>query len=232
MSKFPSDDTYLPTDLEGDIRSLPCNDVLLGTHHSTGVSSFGRQCQAVSMLNESIQLLKFPNESSDLTQATKKLNQRLHDFLQLIMQEYEAPGKQCGPNAIVIRCVDGHNGDRSRPTQWFICSHLLTRTRALFLVNQGMLTKLHGVESATLALDNARATLNSNSNMMGEIAAHHAAYVANIEILPAYASYNAWIAIDHIYRHQDQSDQSVRSMLEALTKFASAFDQRWPRLAI
>jgi hypothetical protein len=105
MSKFPSDETYLPTDLEGDLRSSPCSDVLLCTHHSTGVSSFGRQCQAVSMLDQAMQVLDSANEISDPIRATKKLNQRLHEFLTLIMLEYKTPGKQCGANAIVIRCV-------------------------------------------------------------------------------------------------------------------------------
>jgi hypothetical protein len=94
-----------------------------------------------------------------------------------------------------------------------------------------MLIKLQEGESTdTVALESTRATLNSNSNMMAEISAHHAANVADIEILPAYASYNARIAIDHIHAHQDDSDQRVRLMLESLSNFASAFDQRWHHL--
>lgn len=70
--------------------------------------------------------------------------------------------------------------------------------------------------------------MDSAAKMMSDIAGHHAKRVANIDILPICASYNAQIAIKHITAHQDQTDQSVRAALESLRSFENAFRQRWP----
>jgi len=70
--------------------------------------------------------------------------------------------------------------------------------------------------------------MDSAAKMMSDIAGHHSERVANIDILPICASYNAQIATNHIAARQDRTDQSVRAALESLESFDKAFRQRWP----
>jgi len=108
---FPANDFYLPLDLsygqghDTEATSGPQCTAPLGLLHSNDVSSFGRQAQAVSMLDESFRILSSSEASLVRLRAIERLDEKLQAFLIVIMREYTVPGRQCAPNAIVIRYV-------------------------------------------------------------------------------------------------------------------------------
>jgi hypothetical protein len=77
-------------------------------------------------------------------------------------------------------------------------------------------------------MTNSWAAIDSAAKMMSDIAGHHNERVANIDMLPICASYNAQIAMKHITAHRDHTQQNARAALESLTSFEAAFRQRWP----
>ena len=85
-----------------------------------------------------------------------------------------------------------------------------------------------GATSSMLEKTSSRAALDSAAKMMSDIAGHHSERVANIDILPICASYNAQIATKHIEAHQDPSEHGVCAALDCLRRFSKAFWQRWP----
>ena len=109
MTKFPNKKFYLPTDLsyhigheEEALNWAHCN-APLEEFKSKHISSFGRQAQAVSMLDQSLQIFASSEASLAKLEAAEMLDEKLQEFLALIMHEYTVPGRQCGANAIVIR---------------------------------------------------------------------------------------------------------------------------------
>jgi hypothetical protein len=111
MTKFPASDFYLPTDLSysqgHDDQAVdgPQYTAPLGLFHSNNVGGFGRQAQAVSMLDQSLSILGSSEARVIKLGETEKLDEKLQTFLTLIMHEYIGPGRQCGANAVVIRYV-------------------------------------------------------------------------------------------------------------------------------
>lgn len=108
---------------------------------------------------------------------------------------------------------------------------MLTYNRTLFLLHQGVLDQLcdGAVETSMIRKKTKSwAAIDSAAKMMSDIAGHHTERVANIDILPICASYNAQIATKHIAAHQDHTDQSVCAALQSLESFDKAFRQRWP----
>lgn len=81
------------------------NVPLLSETHSNSVDAFGRQAQAVVILDEALDLFSVPGTESPRHQALARLDERLQSFSALIMGEYRMAGRQCGANAIVIRYI-------------------------------------------------------------------------------------------------------------------------------
>lgn len=119
-TKFPANDCYLPSDLsyshghDAEAASGPHYTAPLGLLHSNNISGFGRQAQAISMLDESLRILGSSEASLVRLRATELLDERLQAFLILIMREYIGPGRQCGANAIVIRYVQAFRQSASK----------------------------------------------------------------------------------------------------------------------
>ena len=99
---MPVDLTY-GRDQDGEALSGPLYTVQLGALRSSNAGAFGRQAQAISMLDEALRILRSAEASPIEFQAITKLDEKLQMFLALIMREYAGPGRQCGANATVIR---------------------------------------------------------------------------------------------------------------------------------
>lgn len=108
-TKFPAKNLYLPIDLsfrvghEEEAIGGPQCSAPLEVFESKHVSSFGRQAQAVYMLDQSLHIFASSETCLVKLRAAKMLDEKLQEFLALIMRDYTVPGRQCGANAIVIR---------------------------------------------------------------------------------------------------------------------------------
>jgi hypothetical protein len=64
--------------------------------------------------------------------------------------------------------------------------------------------------------------------MMATVASHHVGHVANIDMLPICAAYNARLAIKHVESHRERVDSDPSAMLGSLVTLENAFRLRWP----
>lgn len=109
----------------------------------------------------------------------------------------------------------------------------LTLSRTLFLLHQGSLVR--PVAATTQKTDghddtssSSWAALDAAARMMAAVASHHVEHIANIDILPVCAAYNAQIARKHIVARRAYIDSDSRAALESLEILENAFRQRWP----
>ena len=107
VTKLPADDCFMPVQLSDDrtkdtisgSRLAP----LLPMTSNTNVSGFGRQAQAIYLLDQAFSILTEINEPHRRISALKTLDGELQNLLTITMGEYRGPGSHCGANAIVLR---------------------------------------------------------------------------------------------------------------------------------
>ena len=107
----------------------------------------------------------------------------------------------------------------------------LTVSRTLFLLHQGILSQVRKATSKTTYVNydtSSWAALDAAAKMMAEVACHHVEHIANIDILPVCAAYNAQIAMDHISARREYVGRNSCAALESLEILEKAFRQRWP----
>ena len=112
MTSFPGDDLPLPLDLGCDqlsdshVSGAPqSSGTLPSTIHHSKIDGFGRQAQAIVMLDQTLRILKLSDTENARLPALMRLDEQLQDFLALIMSEYRTPGRHCGANATIIRYI-------------------------------------------------------------------------------------------------------------------------------
>ena len=75
---------------------------------------------------------------------------------------------------------------------------------------------------------NSLAALDAAARMMAAVAGHHVEHIANIDIIPVCAAYNAQIATEHIKARRDYVGGDSLAALKSLDILVKAFRQRWP----
>lgn len=110
MANFPGDQYPLPLDLGLSQRcdsqtsaAAQSHACLSSTLHSSNVDGFGRQAQAISMLDQTLRILRISDSENTKLPALANLDGQLQVFLASIMSEYRIPGCHCSANATVIR---------------------------------------------------------------------------------------------------------------------------------
>lgn len=106
MTKFPNDDCYAPLQLSKDQSEnvdLACRIApILPASQTHSVGGFGRQAQAIYLLNKAFFMLQ--NDDQDRrTSALIHLDEELQYLLTITMGEYRGPGSHCGANATALR---------------------------------------------------------------------------------------------------------------------------------
>ena len=112
MTDFSGDDLHLPLDLRHDQRcdshvsiTPQSNAVFPSKMRDSNVDGFGRQAQAIVMLDQALRILRISDTEDAMLPALANLDGQLQAFLALIMSEYREPGRHCGANATVIRYI-------------------------------------------------------------------------------------------------------------------------------
>jgi hypothetical protein len=110
-TEYPSEDSLLPSDLGlAQQRQSPLFDVepldtpTLSAVHASNVNSFGRQAQAVHLLDQVLRVISLPADVEPKLPELRRLDGELQAFLTLLMGECGwARGLHCGPIATAIR---------------------------------------------------------------------------------------------------------------------------------
>jgi hypothetical protein len=112
VANFPGDKFPLPLAFsysqQGDSQTsfaAQSHASLSSTLHGSNIDGFGRQAQAISMLDQALRILRFPHSETARLLALMNLDGELQVFLATIMSEYRIPGCHCSANATAIRYI-------------------------------------------------------------------------------------------------------------------------------
>ena len=111
FANFPSIDSHLPSDigichqLQSGLPNAELLDTPLLSMMCTGnMSNFGRQAQAVHLLDQILHTIRLPSEPETKLAELMRLDGELRSFLIVLMGECDPePGISCGAMATTIR---------------------------------------------------------------------------------------------------------------------------------
>ncbi|RKK95472.1 hypothetical protein BFJ68_g14758 [Fusarium oxysporum] len=182
MAVCPNSDVPLPSDTESNGEYIPtyCTMSSSTIQTSSGLSSFGRQAQAIYLLdrclNETNQSEQGDSESQllKLQQLDKDLQQRLSVFM---TQTPHEPGLRCGTIATVIRSL------------YILHKEILSRAGSLPVD----VDRERWVRSSEAALETI-------TKIMTDVAKHHLEYISRsgVDCLAFCCACNLRVAIKHI----------------------------------
>ncbi|RKK70077.1 hypothetical protein BFJ69_g12190 [Fusarium oxysporum] len=182
MAVCPNSDVPLPSDTESNGEYIPtyCTMSSSTIQSSSSLSSFGRQAQAIYLLdrclNETNQFQQGDSESQllKLQQLDKDLQQRLSAFM---TQTPHEPGLRCGTIATVIRSL------------YILHKEILSRAGSLPVD----VDRERWVKSSEAALETI-------TKIMTDVAKHHLEYISRsgVDSLAFCCACNLRVAIKHI----------------------------------
>ena len=107
MTPILGDDVCLPVQLDKHLASCSnsdCTDIQTPpTWQSERLDGFGRQAQAICLLDRVLSTIRATGDLDDRLMALESLDRELQDFLAVTMGEYQGPGHHCGANATALR---------------------------------------------------------------------------------------------------------------------------------
>ncbi|KAF4497070.1 hypothetical protein FAGAP_6765 [Fusarium agapanthi] len=209
VAACPRSDVPLPSDTESNGEYIPtyCTMASATLQSSSGLSSFGRQAQAIYLLDRCLKETKQSEQGDsetrllNLQQLDKDLQERLSVFM---TQTPHEPGLRCGTIATVIR--------------------------SLYILHEEILS-IAGSLSIEFDRDgwvkNSEAALETITKIMIDVAKHHLDYIARsgVDSLAFCCACNLRVATRHIEdRCRDHSKSSTPPTLRLAT--INAFTQR------
>ncbi|EWY82097.1 hypothetical protein FOYG_14218 [Fusarium oxysporum NRRL 32931] len=213
MAVCPNSDVPPPSDTESNGEYIPtyCTMSSSTIQSSSGLSSFGRQAQAIYLLdrclNETNQSEQGDSESQllNLQQLDEDLQQRLSVFM---TQTPHEPGLRCGTIATVIRSL------------YILHKEILSRAGSLPVdVDREQWVK------------SSEAALETITKIMTDVAKHHLEYISRsgVDCLAFCCACNLRVAIKHI---EDRCKhgfvcKSLLGGLGYLKALETVFNRRW-----
>ncbi|KAF5687111.1 transcriptional regulatory moc3 [Fusarium circinatum] len=182
MASCPRSDVPLPSDTESNGEYIPtyCTMASATLQSSSGLSSFGRQAQAIYLLDRCLKETKQSEQGDsetrlvNLQQLDKDLQERMSVFM---TQTPHKPGLRCGTIATVIR--------------------------SLYILHEEMLSIAGSlsVDSDNEAwMKSSEAALETVTKIMIDVAKHHLDYItrSGVDSLASCCACNLRVAIRHI----------------------------------
>ncbi|PWY76153.1 hypothetical protein BO94DRAFT_589005 [Aspergillus sclerotioniger CBS 115572] len=200
ITEYPPPEFPLPTDLDCDGMDSPDADQI------AQISSFGRQAQAVFLLDQVLAARRLPLTDKCKMLELRRLDRHLQDFLSMLMSTTTAKiGHDCGPIAPAVR--------------------------ALSLIHQEILD--YSPDTVDMrCLHYSQSALEMITNVVVDVARHHKEQIAcenaRVDLLPLSCSYTLHLAMKNTRDclgiscpHRHPSD------LESLDQLDRVFSNRW-----
>ncbi|RAL03214.1 Zn(II)2Cys6 transcription factor [Aspergillus ibericus CBS 121593] len=204
-TEYPPSGFPLPSDLDPDENSpAPLDSVR--TVRITRMSNFGRQAQAVFLLDKVLSVRRLPWSDGFKVVELRRLDENLQGFLSMLMSTDK------------VRI--GHD-----------CSPIASAVRALSLIHEEILD--HPPDTVDIQwLHYSQSALGMVTNVVVDVARHHKEQIAcqnaHVDLLPLSCSYTLHLAMKHIRNCVQLSCPHRRSSdLDSLAQLDQIFSDRW-----